>query len=757
MLYQQNFSNGQELLITIKSRDADLTEHAASSIAKDLRAATNLVSRVNWQPPWLENPGEGAELIAYLWLNQPPEIFSELKDRLTGKTLTNTLIETRELLSTSFSPETIAMRGYDPLNLTELPEQVGAGAQSFGGGNEFFSSADGTFRIVFAQPAYPLSNYRLAEAWLASVQSIAAKTVAALDAPEQIELGYTGQPAFVAEIASGMQKDMRNSVMGTMGIIAVLFWIAHRRFRPLLWLLVLLALVLGGTLAFGGLLFGTLNVVSLGFAAILLGLAVDYGLILYQEARISGKPIADVRRMVTPSILWAGATTAGAFAILNFSGLPGLGQLGSLVAIGVLLAGCVMLWAYLPALQNTLAAAGKRDKADRMDGIVKSKTKTIAMVLSITAGVMALIILVNRPPSFDQSPEALRPKNSSAYSTLESIKTELGQTQEPLWIVVSGANEAEILERLRRTGTFLESAVSNNLVSSYTLATPLWPSPKNQTANREHAAEIVASRTNLHSAVLAHGFTADSLHLADAMLNTWEKALNQTNVFWPGNPTSQWTMNQLTARRGTNFLALGLIYPATGKFGTEFTASKRLMQSWPSEFNNNGILLSGWTVLGAAMFNLVERDLRQVVLPMLFLLIVALWMAFRSFKEVVLSFLSLIVASLSLFAVMSLTGQSWNLMNMMAIPLLLGVAVDYSIHILHAMRRCHGDIATVQKSVGRALLLCSGTTIAGFGSLAFSSNAGMASLGLICAIGIAANVVTAVYFLPYWWHAITRR
>jgi lauroyl/myristoyl acyltransferase len=68
-----------------------------------------------------------------------------------------------------------------------------------------------------------------------------------------------------------------------------------------------------------------------------------------------------------------------------------------------------------------------------------------------------------------------------------------------------------------------------------------------------------------------------------------------------------------------------------------------------------------------------------------------------------------------------------------------------------ALRRHGGDLQVAHRSVGRALLLCGGTAAAGFGSLGFSSNAGMASLGQICAIGIAGNMLISVYLLPVWW------
>ena len=67
------------------------------------------------------------------------------------------------------------------------------------------------------------------------------------------------------------------------------------------------------------------------------------------------------------------------------------------------------------------------------------------------------------------------------------------------------------------------------------------------------------------------------------------------------------------------------------------------------------------------------------------------------------------------------------------------------------LQRYAGDLDMAYRSVGRALLLCGGTAVAGFGSLALSSNAGMASLGQECAVGIGSNMLIAIFLLPVWW------
>jgi KDO2-lipid IV(A) lauroyltransferase len=87
----------------------------------------------------------------------------------------------------------------------------------------------------------------------------------------------------------------------------------------------------------------------------------------------------------------------------------------------------------------------------------------------------------------------------------------------------------------------------------------------------------------------------------------------------------------------------------------------------------------------------------------------------------------------------------------MALPLILGTGVDYSIFMQLALRRYRGDLAMAHRSVGRALLLCGGTAVGGFGSLGFSSNAGMSSLGRVCAVGIAGNMAFSIFLLPVWW------
>jgi predicted RND superfamily exporter protein len=143
-----------------------------------------------------------------------------------------------------------------------------------------------------------------------------------------------------------------------------------------------------------------------------------------------------------------------------------------------------------------------------------------------------------------------------------------------------------------------------------------------------------------------------------------------------------------------------------------------------------------------------------VLPPILALVLLTLWLAFRAWRDVVLSLTTLVFTGLMLHLLMTLAGWSWNMVNLMALPLLLGMGVDFSIHIQLALRRHHGNVALVSRSIGRALLLAGSTTVAGFASLAFASNSGIAGLGKVCAAGIVCAMLTAIYLLPVWWQLI---
>lgn len=759
--YQQNFANARELIITLEVPDAALAEPAGRTIGEALRARPDLVSDATWTPPWLERPGQAAELLAYLWLNQPPTEFAALTNHLSGAALTNTLNESREALATSFSPEDLAMRGYDPLGLSRLPETGASAMPGFGSGSEFFASEDGKFRLVFAEAARDLTSYKDCVRWLEEVKRVIEGARSSDTFPASVAVNYTGRPAFVAEIAGGMERDLAGPSVGTLAVIAILFYYAHRRWRPLLWLIALLILILAGTLALGGLVYGTLSVVSLGFASILLGLAEDFAIVLYQESRTHPNiGVRAIRRLAAPGIWWSALTTAGAFLLLNLSSLPGLGQLGTLVAIGVSVAAVVMLFAYLPPLMpkrefRDVQSGAELEHADRSGSSGSAGSNHterwptwIATALLVLAG---LALLAWRPPVFDQSADSLRPQNSRAYAAVDQIKLRLNRPLEPLWVMIAGKSEADVAGRFPVVRSILNDAVKSQAIASFTLPETLWPHPERQSANRSAALALAQQEVSLREATKGAGFSDNSFSMAQEILRIWRLSAASAGPFWPTNANSRWVLEKVTARKPGQFLCIGLVHMLPSGVHGSFPA----LASVGAALQYEGVWLSGWELLGPEMSVVVRRDMFQVLLPIFVLVLVTLWLAFRSWRDVALSLATLVMSGLVLHVVMSVAGWSWNMMNLMALPLLLGMGVDFSIHMQLALRRHGGDLAMVRRSVGHALLLAGSTTVAGFGSLAFASNAGIASLGKVCAVGIVCAMLCAVYLLPVWWRTAT--
>lgn len=765
-LYQEHFANARELIITLRAPSGETTEGLAAALATRLRTQTNLIADVSWQPPWMEQPTLAAEIVAYLWFNQPPEIFNALTNRLSPTHRAEVLAESREALATSLSPMDIARRAFDPYDLLSLPTQANFSGMSADQGQQMFGSTDGTFRLVFVQACPTLAGYRECVDWLTEIRQTVEATRAQKPEWRDVTIHYTGRPAFVAEIASSMQRDLSGSIIGTAIIIALLFWLTHRRWLPMLWLLALLGIILVATLGLGSLLLGTINVISLGFAAVLLGLAVDYAVVHYQEALAHPQlTVPEIRRAISPSIVWAAITTIAAFLMLNFGGLPGLAQLGSLVAIGVSLAALVMVVAFLPPLfpkRRQLPHDYVRPRLSTFlfpppperivwGGDSGMRNGQGGLVVTGLVIVVAALGLMRGLPGVDRSGDALRLQHTEAEVALAEISAAVGIPQDPLWTIAAGKTESEVHDQLNRAEALLARASSNRQISGYMVPTALWPNVANQVSNRMAALWLAGEGRPLREAALKEGFNTNALFLTDELLRTWERMGTEAGVSWPTNPMSQWLLKRFVAHSTNQWLALGLIYPSTN------AVSETGLIELAGEFEKGHISLSGWPLLGTVTLARVKERLWLVVLPMVALVLVSLWLAFRNVREVLLGVGVLMLSGLCLLAFMVWNGWTWNLLNLMALPLILGTGVDYGIFIQLGLRRHGGDVAVVRHSIGRALLLCGGTAITGFGALAWSANVGMASLGKVCAVGILANMLISIYLLPAWWRRTMNR
>src|SRR5437667_7921367 len=146
-----------------------------------------------------------------------------------------------------------------------------------------------------------------------------------------------------------MRHDIYVTLLGSVALVGAVFFIGFRRWLPLLAMGFSLLLCCLIALAVGLLIFHQLNMVTVGFCAILVGLGVDFAILIYgryQQARNEGAThpaaIADSVHHLGRAVFFGALTTAVGFLALVLSNSSGFIQLGVLIAIGISAAGVLM-------------------------------------------------------------------------------------------------------------------------------------------------------------------------------------------------------------------------------------------------------------------------------------------------------------------------------------------------------------------------------------------------------------------------------
>jgi predicted RND superfamily exporter protein len=159
--------------------------------------------------------------------------------------------------------------------------------------------------------------------------------------------------------------------------------------------------------------------------------------------------------------------------------------------------------------------------------------------------------------------------------------------------------------------------------------------------------------------------------------------------------------------------------------------------------------VTGAAVLTDRLITLIgEKGLMAVFLA-LGAVFVILLVDFRKFGYAVLGALPLVFGFVWMVGLFVILGRKFDVVNVTALPLILGIGVDDAVHVLHAIRRRGRDaMPEVLRHTGRALLLTSLTTGIAFYAIAVSSHRGMAGMGMLLVLGVAACFVTSVTLLP---------
>ncbi|MCX6876886.1 MAG: MMPL family transporter [Verrucomicrobia bacterium] len=740
--FQKFHDRPDELLLTLHASDGAEVGDLAEELAAQLVAAPGLTRRVQAEPGWRTAPAGLIELTAGAWLNAPPERVRKLEAALAPAPLEAMLQARIGTISAALNPLTAALDSRDPLGLgAVLEEALKAGADP--SDSDGYATGDGTFHLLKVKTGRTLRGYRETSQWLAQVREVVKAWQRSQPAAAALQIAYTGSPAFEAEIGTGMEHDMSQSVSGITLIVALLFWLLHRRLRPLFYLL--LAMLVTGLLTLGvaGLTCGALDVMSMGFAAILMGMIEDFGVMgLHEAMRHPGMSFRSIHARVFPSIAWSALTSAAVFATLGLSTLPGIARMGLLTALGILIGAAVMVYGFLPLAMRRGGTPQPMPLASASNGRPATWPGWLAVLLTLLC--MGSLVLRGLPGT-DSNAGVLRPQHCQAFEALlefqQRLQPDLANT---LWlpVIIRAETATQLAASLRTLEARLASAKADGRTLGHLLPSTFVPDPARQVANLPVLTRLAAAQDRLVRAMDAAGFTAAGMAYSRSILELWAQwgREQESATRWPATGLLDEFIGPVLRREAGGMMACGFVrLPQTGNPLQAGTLAE--IQQDPC------VQVGGWDYLGAQLKALFKSEVKRVLLPAAAVLGLLFFLVFRNARERLVAVGSLAFSGLLLLGAMSATGMTWNFVNIGAVPLSLGLGLDFNIHMIHALRERGADA----HGIGRALAYCGLSTGLGFGALGLSDNGGLATFGQTAMLGVLATLLTAAFIVPWAW------
>ena len=616
-----------------------------------------------------------------------------------------------------------------------------------------------------------------------------------------VQAGVTGSRALASDEMGSSQRDTALATVISLISVGLLYIAIFWEVWSPLRVQITLQLAICWSLGWATLAVGHLNILSVTFAPILIGLADNLGIHLaarYSEERAAGHDfrtaIEIAARQTGPGIVTAGLSVVLAFYAVMLANFPGLAELGFIAGSGELLC-MVASFTVLPALLavsqrylRTQPAAWQAPERRNWSRLGRFPRLTLVGI-----GVLTLIgVLVSPLPKFDYNLLHLQAKGTESVVWENRL---LEASDRSSWYALSTANS--LAELQRKKAQFLALPVVDRIES---LASMLPP-------HQEERLALVAEIAPLVESVSAAWENVEPIDVEE-LSNTLERIrfkLQRPPTDW--DPAKRPSEAALTAAR-TALIAvqehLKTMPPATASQAldalqrglmADFTAKWTLLQqnvhppgpvtldNVPSYLRERFVGRSGRYLLQIfARENIWEREPMETFVSQLqavdpdvtgppvvafysirnmqqgyvrggmyaLLTIVGLtFVHFRRLKPTCLALLPLGVAALWMIPCMALFGVQMNIANLIVIPLFMGMAFDNGIHLVdRALEPPRAASERATQSTGKAVVLATLTTIAGFGSLMVARHAGIFSFGLLVALSVTCNLVAAFTILP---------
>jgi hypothetical protein len=633
-----------------------------------------------------------------------------------------------------------------------------------------------------------------------AIQTLRAHIAAVQRNFPDVQAGVTGGDALNNDEMVAAQRDTLLATLLSLLSVALLFVVAFRQvWRPLL-VVSTLILALCWTLGFTALTVGELNLLSISFLPLLIGLGIDFGIHLlarYGEERSVHSDfdmaLSTAFVLTGPGVAAAALTTALAFYAVTLTDFRGLAELGVIAGSGMLI--CLMAnFTVLPAMMaiyerhhEVSAGVWQAFERDPLRGIMRFPWLTASLIgLATLAGLLLL-----PHPKFDYNLLNLQAEDTESVVWENRLHDGSGRSS---WYALSIADS---LDELRRRTDQFEAlpavervdSIASLLPEHQEIRLPLakqlapyvediegdWTNPepvhletlqtllskirfklqRDPNDWEAHKRPSAAALTAARDAVRAVQARLDDLSEAVAtdILSSFQQRLMvdfadkltflQDNV----NPTPI-TLDDVPPQLRQRFVGKSGRY-LLQVFARDNIWEREAMRTFVKQLQSLDANITGPPVIAYYSIRQIQQGYASGGLYAMLAIIVVVIILFRHLRATVLALIPVLFGGLWTIAIMSLLEVDFNMANLIILPLFLGIAVDNGIHIVHRMFESpEAAKAPLAHSTGKAIVLCSLTTIAGFGSLMIARHNGIFSLGLISALAVSCSLVASLVVLP---------
>lgn len=650
----------------------------------------------------------------------------------------------------------------DPLRLRELlADRMHASVPSvrtLGGGPEFISE-DGTRLLVRV-------SCRVVPGDLEFSRAVTEGARAAL---ERVNTGgyrceLSGAYAIASFSERAIRADMIRSLAASVLLMQGLFLIGYRNLLAFgLAFLPVGAGIAGGFGVFS-LFSGELTPLAAVLGAVLAGLGIDYSIHFlshFERSLADGatpqEAAAHTTRVIGPAMAAACGTSAtgfGAVALSQVTALQDFALLGATGLILTLLSSLTLLPAAIVLLE-TRAPRLCRVRGARFGlGSVMRVHARRPLVSIIGAGVAALVAagaaITGQGVSFETDLTVMHPRPNPPLETLRTISGTFGAVAETLIVHVTADSDQELEERLRAVAASLARPEVRGAGVAHTYGpASLLPEPSVRDRNARLAdIEVEGVLRDFRAAIEASVFDPKAYaeheeFLRAFLTNRSPPDLAAIRAF----PSLAGTMLAPGSSEAVVLAFIDQPLDTAGSRARAVEGARTALAGLP------GVTLTGLNVLGHDLELAVRRDLPGAL--GVAVVVVGLWLLayFRRVTDVALACLPVAFGLLFLVGLMSVTGERINLANMVVMPMLIGVGMDYGIFAVSMRRRAEREgiggegLMMLLGAAGHAVIMTTLTNVLGFGSEIFTSMPAVESLGRIAAFGVAACALGAIFLL----------